>query len=116
MKIELEFATNGENTYPLGYVIVAENENDEKVLNTIRNMHFFATVKYAGIANSENNNVRKLMFENPNVVTHCISGAYKGIVCKDHAESIVCSKNDFAPHLSLKEFKEIVKSQFEIID
>ena len=116
MKIELEFATNGESTYPLGYVIIAENEDDEKVLNTIRNMHFFADVKYVGRADSDNGNVKKLMFENPNVVIHCISGAYKGIVCKEHAESITCARHDYTSHLSLKEFKEVVKSQFEITD
>lgn len=116
MKIELEFATDGEVTYPLGYVIIAENENDEKVLNTIRNMHFFASVKYAGVARTNNNNVNKVMFENPNVVIHCISGAYKGTICKEHAESIVCTRHDYPFHLSLQEFKEVVKSQFEITD
>lgn len=116
MKIKLEFATDGKLTYPLGYVIIAENEDDEKVLNRIRNMHFFTDVKYAGMVSSENDNVGKLMFENPNVVTHCISGAYKGIVCKEHAEHIICARHDYPFHLSLKEFKEVVKSQFEISD
>ena len=117
MKIELEFATDGEFKYPLGYVIIAENEDDEQVLNTIRNMHFFATVKYAGIATSNINNVKKLMFENPNVVINCISGALKGTVCKDHLENIICgSRSDFNPRLSPKDFAEIVKLQFETTD
>lgn len=116
MKIKLEFATDGEVNYSLGYVIVAENEDDEKVLNTIRNMHFFYDVRYAGRADSDNGNVKKLMFENPNVVKDCVNGILKGTVCKDHAESIVCGRHDYNSHLSLKEFKEVVKSQFEITD
>lgn len=116
MKIELEFATNGEHNYSLGYVIIAENEDDEKVLNTIRNMHFFADVKYAGRADSDNGNVKKLMFENPNTIEKCLRGTFKGTVCKEHAEHINCCRHDFAPHLSLKEFKKVVKSQFEITD
>ena len=116
MKIELEFATDGEFTYPLGYVIIGENKDDEKVLNTIRNMHFFATVKYAGSATSNNGHYNKIMFENPNIVINCISGALKGTVCEEHAEHIVCAIHDYPFHLSLKEFKEVVKSQFEIIN
>lgn len=116
MKIELEFATDGEFTYPLGYVIISENEDDEKVLNTIRNMHFFSVVKYAGRVDSDNGNVSKVMFENPNIIINCVGGNLHGIVCKDHVEHIICNKNDFAPELTLKEFKEVVKSQFEIID
>lgn len=116
MKIELEFATNGENTYPLGYVIIAENEDEEKVLNVLRDMYFFASVKYAGRADSDNGNVRKLMFENPRTVERCLQGILKGTICKDHAESIICSRNDFAPHLSIPDFKKVVKSQFEILD
>ena len=116
MKIEIEFATDGEHNYALGYVIVAETEEEEKTLNIIRDMHFFGDVKYAGVARTDDNNIKKVMFELPIIVKHCINGALKGTVCKDHAESIICTKNDFAPHLSLKEFKKIVKSQFEIID
>lgn len=117
MEIKLEFATDGKTTYPLGYVIVAENEDDEKVLNVLRDLHFFTTIKYAGRANSDNGNVSKLMFENPNIVIHCISGVLKGIVCKDHLESIICShRSDYKPLLSPTEFKELVKSQFEISD
>ena len=116
MKIKIEFATDGECTYPLGYVIIAENEDDEKVLNTIRDMYFFGYVKYAGRVDSDNGNVGKLMFENPNIIINCIGGALKGTVCKDHAESIICSRSDYKPHLSPKEFKELVKSQFEITD
>ena len=116
MKIEIETATDGEHNYALGYVIIAETEEEEKTLNIIRDMHFFGDVKYAGRADSDSGNVSKVMFEHPIIIRRCISGALKGNVCKDHAESIICTKNDFAPHLSLKEFKEIVKSQFEIID
>lgn len=117
MKIEIEFATDGEHNYPLGYIIIAENENDEKVLNTIRNMHFFADVKYAGRADSDNGNVGKLMFENPNIVMNCIGGNLKGVVCKEHLESIICSsRSDFTPRLSPKDFAALVKSQFEITD
>ena len=117
MKIELEFATDGKNTYPLGYLIVAENENDEKVLNTVRNMHFFTSVKYAGRVDLDNGNVGKLMFENPDIVLHCISGALKGTVCKEHLDSIICCRrSDYKPLLSPVDFKELVKSQFETTD
>ena len=116
MKIEIEFATDGTHNYPLGYVIIAENEDDEKVLNTIRDMYFFGVVKYAGRVDSDNDNVGKLMFENPNVVMNCIGGNLKGTVCKEHLESIICSRHDYTSRLSLKEFKEVVKSQFEITD
>lgn len=117
MKIELEFATDGEYTYSLGYVIIAENEDDEKVLNTIKDMHFFGVVKYAGRVNLGNGNVKKLMFENPNVVMNCIGGNLKGTVCKEHLESIICSsRGDFTPHLSPKDFAKLAKSQFETTD
>lgn len=116
MKIELEFATDGEYTYSLGYVIIAENEDDEKVLNTIRNMHFFDVVKYAGMVDSDNGNVRKLMFENPNIIRNCLSGALKGTICKDHAMHIICKRNDFAPELTFAQLREIMESQLKTID
>ena len=116
MKIELEFATDGKTTYPLGYVIIAESEDDEKVLNTIRNMHFFVDVKYAGRVDSDNGNVRKLMFENPNAIEKCLRGTFKGIICKEHAEHSNCCRNDFAPNLSQADFKKIVNSHFEILN
>ena len=116
MKIKIEFATDGEHNYALGYIIVAENEEEEQTLNIIRDMHFFGDIKYAGVARTDNNNVNKLMFEHPTIIRRCISGTLNGTICKDHAESITCSKNDFAPHLSITDFKELVKSQFEILD
>ena len=117
MKIEIEFATDGEHNYALGYVIVAENADDEQTLNIIRNMHFFGDVRYDGVARTDNNNVNKVMFEVPKIVKHCINGALKGTVCKDHLESIICySRSDFSPRLSPKDFAELVKSQFEISD
>ena len=117
MKIELEFATDGEFKYSLGYVIVAETKEEEQTLNIIRDMHFFGDVKYAGVARTDDNNVRKLMFENPNVVMNCINGNLKGTVCKEHLESIICSsRSNFTPHLSPKDFAKLVKSQFEITD
>lgn len=116
MKIKPEFATDDVRNYPLGYVIIAENEDDEKVLNTIRDMYFFGYVKYAGRVDSDNGNVKKLMFENPNTVKDCVNGILKGTVCKEHAEHIVCLRNDYAPELTFKELKEVVKSQFEILD
>ena len=117
MKIKLEFATDGKLTYPLGYVIIAENEDEEKVLNVLRDMYFFTTIKYAGKADSDNGNVSKLMFENPDIIIHCISGVLKGTVCKEHLDNIICgSRCDYKPLLSPTEFKEIVKSQFEISD
>lgn len=116
MKIELEFATDGEFKYSLGYVIVAETKEEEQTLNIIRDMHFFGDVKYAGRVDSDSNNVGKLMFENPNIVEKCLRGVLKGTICKEHAEHIACLRHDFAPHLSLKEYKKVVKSQFEILD
>lgn len=116
MKIKPEFATDDVRNYPLGYVIIAENEDEEKILNIIRNMYFFGYVKYAGRVDSDNGNVRKLMFENPRTIEKCLEGVLKGTICKEHAERIICSRGDFAPHLSPTDFKEIVKSQFEILD
>lgn len=117
MKIEIETATNGENNYVLGYVIVAETEEEEKTLNIVRDMHFFGDVIYGGVARTDNNNVNKVMFEQPTIVRRCIIGALKGTVCKDHLESIICySRSDFNPRLSPKDFAELVKSQFEITD
>lgn len=116
MKIELEFATDGEFKYSLGYVIVAETKEEEQTLNIIRDMHFFSDVKYAGVARTDDNNVNKVMFEQPIIIRRCLEGALKGTVCKEHAESITCARHDYTSHLSLKEFKEVVKSQFEITD
>ena len=117
MKIELEFATDGEFKYSLGYVIVAGTKEEEQTLNIIRDMHFFADVKYAGRVDSGNGNVGKIMFENPNIIANCIGGNLKGTVCKEHLESIICnSRGDFTPHLSPKDFAKLVKSQFETTD
>lgn len=117
MKIKPEFATDGVHNYPLGYVIIAENEDEEKLLTILRNMYFFSYVKYVGRVDSDNGNVGKLMFENPNVVMNCLNGALKGVVCKEHLESIICSsRSDFTPHLSPKDFAALVKSRFEITD
>lgn len=116
MKIKPEFATDDVRNYPLGYVIIAENEDEEKILNIIRNMYFFTDVKYAGRVDSDNGNVRKLMFENTRTIEKCLRGTLKGAICKEHAEHIICCKNDFAQELTLKDFKEIIKSQFEITD
>lgn len=116
MKIELEFATDGVFKYSLGYVIIAENANDEETLNIIRDMHFFGDVKYAGVARTDDNNVNKVMFEQPIIIRRCLEGDLKGTVCKEHAKGINCAKNDYFPNLSLKQFREVVKSQFEITD
>ena len=116
MKIKPEFATDDVRNYPLGYVIIAENEDEEEILNILRDMYFFGYVKYAGRVDSDNGNVKKLMFENPRTIEKCLQGYLKGTICKEHAESITCARHDYTSHLSLKEFKEVVKSQFEITD
>ena len=116
MKIKPEFAADDVRNYPLGYIIIAENEDEEQILNIIRNMYFFGHVKYAGRVDSDNGNVKKLMFENPRIIERCLQGVLKGTVCKEHANSIICCRNDYTPNLSPTEFKELVKSQFEIIE
>lgn len=116
MEIKLEFATDGKTTYPLGYVIVAESEEEERTLNVIRDMHFFGAVRYVGKTTSNNNNVKKVMFENPNIIKKCIDGTLKGSICIDHAINITCNRDDFAPKLTFAQFREVMESQLKIID
>ena len=116
MKIKPEFATDDVRNYPLGYVIIAENEDEENILDIIRNMYFFGYIKYAGRVDSNSGNVKKLMFENPRTIERCLMGVLNGVICKEHAEHIICCRNNFAPNLSPIEFKELIKSQFEILD
>lgn len=117
MKIKPEFATNDDDrNYPLGYVIIAENEDEEKILNVIRDMYFFGYVKYAGRIDSDNGNVGKLIFENPRIIERCLQGSLRGTICKDHAINIVCHRDSFAPELTFAQFREVMESQLEILD
>ena len=116
MKIKPEFAIDDFRNYPLGYVIIAENKEEEQILNILRDMYFFGYIRYAGSVHSDKG-VSKIMFENPRIIERCLQGILKGSVCKEHANNIICSvRGDYTPHLSPTEFKELVKSQFEIID
>lgn len=72
MKIELTRHTNKDGeTFVVGYTMVAENEQEKSIVNTIRNMNFFGNPQYNGrFGGNDSDNAGTLMWAEKKYTTN----------------------------------------------